>query len=95
MMAKGTGRDARSLSSREPGSVLVVGNTRLIFTSMSVISTDLPIHAGKDHPGPVPEFTEDHAVIIAVLRYLSNLVFGELFLPEISTLASLIFPNVI
>lgn len=65
MTAKATGRDAKSLGSREPGSVLVVGNTRLIFTSMSMIFADLPIHAGKDHPGPVPEFTEDHAVIIA------------------------------
>lgn len=95
MMAKAIDRDAKSLSSREPGSVLVVGNTRLIFTSMSVISADLPIHAGKDHPGPVPEFAGDHAVIIAAVRCLCHLIFGELFLPEISTLASLIFPNVI
>lgn len=65
MTAKATGRDAKSLSSRESGSVLVVGNTCLIFTSMSVISADLPVHAGKDHPGPVPEFVGDHTVIIA------------------------------
>lgn len=65
MTAKATGRDAKSLSSREPGLVLIIGNTRLIFTSMSVISADLPVHAGKDHPGPVPEFAGDHAVIIA------------------------------
>lgn len=65
MTAKVAGRDAKSLGSREPGSAFIVGNTRCIFTSMSMIFTDLPIHAGKDHPGPVPEFTEDHAVVIA------------------------------